>query len=60
MADLYWKRKPGHAKTGLSVDQWGIWMAMYQEKAQCDAEVLKEIYMRAFTKELSNQAWREV
>jgi mRNA-degrading endonuclease RelE of RelBE toxin-antitoxin system len=60
MADLYWKWKPGHTKTGLSADQWGIRMAMYQEKAQCDGEVLKEMYMRAFTKELSNQAWREV
>jgi hypothetical protein len=45
MADLYWKWKPGHAKIGLSADQWGIRMAMYQEKAQCDGEVLKEIYM---------------
>jgi hypothetical protein len=35
-------------------------MAMYQEQAQCDGEVLKEIYMPGFTKELSNQAWREV
>jgi hypothetical protein len=35
-------------------------MAMYQEKAQCDGEVLKEMYMWAFTKELSNQTWREV
>jgi hypothetical protein len=60
IADLYWKWKPGHTKTGLSADQWGIRMAMYQEKAQCDGEVLKEIYMRVFTKELSNQAWREV
>jgi hypothetical protein len=33
---------------------------MYQEKAQCDGKVLKEIYMWAFTKELSHQAWREV
>jgi hypothetical protein len=60
MADLYWKWKPGYAKTGLSIDQWGIRMAMYQEKAQYDGEVLKEIYTQAFTKELSNQAWREV
>jgi Txe/YoeB family toxin of Txe-Axe toxin-antitoxin module len=60
MVDLYWKRTPGHTKTGLSADQWGIQMAMSQEKAQCDGEVLKEIYMLAFTKELSNQAWREV
>jgi hypothetical protein len=60
MANLYWKLKPGHTKTGLSADQWGVRMAMYQEKAQCDGEVLKEIYMPAFTKELSNHAWREV
>jgi hypothetical protein len=60
MVDLYWKGTLGHMKTGLSADQWGIRMAMYQEKAQCHGEVLKEIYMRAFTKELSNQAWREV
>jgi hypothetical protein len=33
---------------------------MYQEKAQCDRAVLKEINMLAFTQELSNQAWREV
>jgi hypothetical protein len=33
---------------------------MYQEKAQCDREVLKEIYMPAFTKELLNQSWREL
>jgi hypothetical protein len=45
MADLYWKGAPGHTKTGLSADQWGIWMTMYQEKAQCNGEVLKEIYM---------------
>jgi hypothetical protein len=60
MVDLYWKRTPGHTKTGLSVEQWGIQMAMYQEKAQCNGEVLKEIYMWAVTKELSNQAWRHV
>jgi hypothetical protein len=35
-------------------------MAMYQEKAQYNGEVLNEIYMQAITKELSNQAWREV
>jgi hypothetical protein len=45
IADLNWKGIPGHTKTGLSADQWGIRMAMYQEKAQCDGEVLKEIYM---------------
>jgi hypothetical protein len=33
MVDLYWKWKSGHTKTGLSVDQWGIWIAIYQEKA---------------------------
>jgi hypothetical protein len=60
MANLYWKGTCGHTKTGLSADQWGIRIAMYQEKAQCDGKVLKEIYMRAFTKELSNQAWRVV
>jgi hypothetical protein len=60
MADLYWKGTLGHTKTALSADQWGIQMAMYQEKAQCDGEVLKEIYMLAFTKESSNQAGREV
>jgi hypothetical protein len=46
MADLYCKGTPGHTKTGLSADQWGIRMAMYPEKAQCDGEVLKEIYWR--------------
>jgi hypothetical protein len=45
MADLYWKGTLGHTKTGSSADQWGIQMAMYQEKAQYDGEVLKEIYM---------------
>jgi hypothetical protein len=60
IADLYWKGIPGYTKTGLSADQWRIRMAMYQEKAQCNGEVLKEIYMQAFTKELWNQAWREV
>jgi hypothetical protein len=45
MVDLYWKGIPGHTKTGLLADQWGIQMAMYQEKAQYDGEVLKEIYM---------------
>jgi hypothetical protein len=45
MVDLYWKGTPGHTKTGLSADQWGIRIAMYQEKAQCDGEVLKEIYI---------------
>jgi hypothetical protein len=44
LAELYWKYKPGHEKTGLSAHQWGIQMAMYQEKAQVDSEVLKEIY----------------
>jgi mRNA-degrading endonuclease RelE of RelBE toxin-antitoxin system len=60
MADLCWKWKLGHTKTGLSADQWGIRMAMYQEKAQYNGEVLKEMYIWAFSKELSNQAWREV
>jgi hypothetical protein len=41
MVDLYWKWKAGHTKTGLSADQWGIRMAMYQEKAQRDGEVLQ-------------------
>jgi hypothetical protein len=54
IADLYRKGKLGYTKTGLSADLWGIQMAMYQEKAQCDGEVLKEIYIQAFTKELSN------
>jgi hypothetical protein len=45
MADLYWKGTLGQTKTGLSADQWGIRMAMYQEKAQCNGEVPKEIYM---------------
>jgi hypothetical protein len=35
-------------------------MAIYQEKAQYNGEVLNEIYMLAFTKELLNQAWRAV
>jgi hypothetical protein len=60
MADLYWKGILGYMKTGLSADQWVIQIAMYQEKVQCAGEVLKEIYMQAFTKELSNQAWREI
>jgi hypothetical protein len=45
MSDLYWKGTPGYTKTGLSTHQWGIQMAIYQEKAQCNRELLKEIYM---------------
>jgi hypothetical protein len=60
MTELYWKYKPGHEKTGLLADPWGIRMAMYQEKAQVDREVLKEIYDQAFREELSCKAWMEV
>jgi hypothetical protein len=48
MAELYRKYKLRHEKKGLSAEQWGIRMAMYQEKAQVDGEILKEIYDQAF------------
>jgi hypothetical protein len=54
IADLYWKGIPGYTKPGLSADQWGMQIAMYQEKVQCNGEVLEEIYIQAFTKELLN------
>jgi hypothetical protein len=44
MARLHWKYKPRYYKTGLPADQWGIRMAIYQEKAQVEGEVLREIY----------------
>jgi hypothetical protein len=52
MARLYWKYKPGCYKTGLPTDQWGIRIAIYQEKAQVEGEVLREIYDQAFPEDL--------
>jgi hypothetical protein len=60
MARLYWKYKPGCHKTGLPADQWGIRMAIYQEKAQVEGEVLREIYNQAFREDLACQAWTDV
>jgi hypothetical protein len=56
MAKLHWKYKPGCYKTGLPADQWGIRMAIYQEKAQVEGEVLREIYDQAFPEDLACQA----
>jgi hypothetical protein len=56
MARLHWKYKPGCYKTGLPADQWGIRMAIYQEKAQVEGEVLREIYDQAFPEDLACQA----
>jgi hypothetical protein len=53
MARLHRKYKPGYYKTGLLADQWGIRMAIYQEKAQVEGEVLREIYDQAFPEDLA-------
>jgi hypothetical protein len=60
MARLYWKYKPGCHKTGLPADQWGIRMAIYQEKAQVEGEILREIYDQAFPEDLACRAWTDV
>jgi hypothetical protein len=60
MAKLHWKYKPGYYKTGLPADQWGIRMTIYQEKAQVQGEVLREIYDQAFPEDLACQAWTDV
>jgi hypothetical protein len=60
MARLHWKYKPGCHKTGLPADQWGIRIAIYQEKAQVQGEVLREIYDQAFPEDLACQAWTDV
>jgi hypothetical protein len=60
MARLHWKYKPGCHKTGLPADQWGIRMAIYQEKAQVEGEILREIYDQAFPEDLACQAWTDV
>jgi predicted ATP-binding protein involved in virulence len=60
MARLHWKYKPGCHKTGLPADQWGIRMAIYQEKARVQGEVLREIYDQAFPEDLACQAWTDV
>jgi hypothetical protein len=60
MARLYWKYKPRCHTTGLPADQWGIRMAIYQEEAQVEGEVLREIYDQAFPEDLACQAWTDV
>jgi hypothetical protein len=60
MARLHWKYKPGCHKTGLPADQWGIRIAIYQEKAQVEGEVLRDIYDQAFPEDLACQAWTDV
>jgi hypothetical protein len=60
MARLHWKYKPGCHKTGLPADQWGIRMAIYQEKAQVEGEILRKIYDQAFLEDLAYQAWTDV
>jgi hypothetical protein len=60
MARLHWKYKPGCHKTGLPADQWGIRMAIYQEKAQVEGEILREIYDQAFPEVLACQACTDV
>jgi hypothetical protein len=60
IARLHWKYKPGCHKTSLPADQWGIRMAIYQEKAQVQGEVLREIYDQAFPEDLACQAWIDV
>jgi hypothetical protein len=60
MARLHWKYKPGCHKTGLPADQWGIRMAIYQEKAQVEGEILREIYDQAFPEDLACQAWTDI
>jgi hypothetical protein len=59
-ARLHWKYKPGCHKTSLPADQWGIKMAIYQEKAQVEGEILSEIYDQAFPEDLACQAWTDV
>jgi hypothetical protein len=53
MARLYWKYKPGYYETSLLADQWGIRIAIYQEKTQVEGEVLREIYDQAFPEDLA-------
>jgi hypothetical protein len=60
MARLYWKYKLGCHKTGLLADQWGIRIAIYQEKAQVEGEVLREIYDQAFPEDLACQARMDI
>jgi hypothetical protein len=60
MARLHWKYKSGCYKTSLPADQWGIRMAIYQEKAQVEGEVLREIYDQAFPEDLAYQAWTDI
>jgi hypothetical protein len=60
MARLHSKYKPRCYKTSLPANQWGIRMAIYQEKAQVEGEVLREIYDQAFPEDLAYQAWRDV
>jgi hypothetical protein len=44
IARLHWKYKPRCHKMGLPADQRGIRIAIYQEKAKVQGEVLREIY----------------
>jgi hypothetical protein len=60
IARLHWKYKPGCYKTGLPADQWGIQMAIYQEQAQVEGEVQREIYAQVFPEDLACQAWTDV
>jgi hypothetical protein len=60
MAELRWKYKPGYHKTGLPAYQWGIRIAIYQEKPQVEGEILREIYDQAFPEDLACQAWTDV
>jgi hypothetical protein len=53
MAKLHWKYKPGCHKNILPANQWGIRMAIYQEKAQVEGEVLRAIYDQAFPEDLA-------
>jgi hypothetical protein len=56
MARLYWKYKLRYNKTGLPANQWGIRIAIYQEKAQVEGEVLREIYNQVLPEDLACQA----
>jgi hypothetical protein len=56
MARLHWKYKPGSYKTSLLANQWGIRIAIYQQKAQVEGDVLREIYDQAFPEDLACQA----
>jgi hypothetical protein len=60
IARLHSKYKPGCYKTGLPADQWGIRIAIYQEKAQVEGEVLRDIYDQAFPEDLAYQAWTDI